>query len=112
MVDFTGLGESQAAFLLPQWVRGSPRESNGLDNAGLRAIRATPACTGPGHRDVQTVDVDESQVRAIVQELRDADIVMAVPEDECLIHQPSGNRFDSDTALVHFHWGWEAATEE
>jgi len=64
------------------------------------------------NRHVQTVDVDESQARAIVQELIAADIVVAVPEDQCLIHWPSGERFDSDTALVHFHRGWEAATAE
>jgi len=64
------------------------------------------------NRQVQTVDVDESEARAIVQDLIAADIVVAVPEDQCLIHRPSGDRFDSDTALVHFHRGWKAASSE
>ena len=64
------------------------------------------------NRRVQTVDVDESRVRRIVQDLRAAGIVVAVPEDQCLVHRPSSERFDSDTALIHFHRGWEAATDE
>jgi deoxyribodipyrimidine photolyase len=63
------------------------------------------------NRQVQTADVDESRARAIVQDLSAAGIVVAVPEDQCLVHRPSGERFDSDTALAHFHQGWEAATE-
>ena len=59
---------------------------------------------------VQTADIDEAKARAIVQELVDADVVAAMPEDQCLLHRPSGERFDSDTALVHFHRGWEAGT--
>jgi len=64
------------------------------------------------NREVQTADVDESRARTIVQDLRAADIVVAVPEDQFLIHRPSGERFRSDTALVHFHRGWEGATSE
>lgn len=63
-------------------------------------------------RGVQTVDVDESRAREIVRDLKAADIVVAVPEDQCLVYRPSGETFDSDTALVHFHRGWEAATDE
>lgn len=61
---------------------------------------------------MQTVYVDESRAQQIVTDLRAAGIVVAVPEDQCLAHQLSGERFDSDTALVHFHRGREAATEE
>lgn len=61
---------------------------------------------------VQTVDVDESKARRIVQDLRAAGTVKAVPEDQYLLHRPSSEIFDSDTALVHFHRGWEAATDE
>jgi len=61
---------------------------------------------------LQTADIDEAKARAIVQELVNADVVMAMPEDQCLVHRPSGERFDSDTALVHFHQGWEAGTAE
>jgi len=64
------------------------------------------------NKHVQAVDIDESRARATVQDLIAADIVVAVPEDQCLVHRPSGERFDSNTALVHFHRGWEAATEE
>ncbi len=64
------------------------------------------------NRRVQTVDVDESRARRIVQELIDADVVVAMPEDQCLVHLLSGEHFDSDTALVHFHRGWEAGTAE
>ena len=61
-------------------------------------------------RRVETVDVGESRAREIVQGLRDAGIVAAVPEDQCIVHRPSGEYFVCDTALVHFHWGWNAAT--
>ena len=64
------------------------------------------------NRQVQTADVDESRARAIVQELIDAGVVEAVLEDQCLVHRPSGERFNSDTALAHFHQGWEAANED
>jgi hypothetical protein len=64
------------------------------------------------NRQVQTVDVDESRARRIVQDLRAAGIVKTVPEDECLLHRPSGETFDSNTTLVHFHRGWEADTDE
>jgi hypothetical protein len=60
----------------------------------------------------QTVDIDESRAREIVQDLKDADIVVAVPEYQCLVHRPSGEKFASNTALAHFHRGWEAATAE
>ena len=64
------------------------------------------------HLRVETLDIDESRAREIVQDLKDADIVVAVPEDQCLAHRPSDERFDSDTALAYFHRGWEAANEE
>jgi len=64
------------------------------------------------NRRVQTVDIDESRARELVQDLKASDIVVAVPEDQCLVHRPSGERFDSDTALAHFHRGWEAASED
>ena len=64
------------------------------------------------NRRVQTADVDESRARQIVEDLRAAGIVVAVPEDQCLAHRPSGEMFHSDTALVHFHRGWEATTDE
>jgi hypothetical protein len=64
------------------------------------------------NRPVQTTDVDESRARQIVKDHRAAGIVVAVPEDQCLVHQLSGERFDSDTALVYFHRGWGAVTEE
>ena len=64
------------------------------------------------NRRTQTVDVDESRAREIVQELQDAGIVVAVPEDQCSVHRPSGEKFASNTALAHFHRGWEGATAE
>jgi len=63
------------------------------------------------NRRAQTVDVDESRARAIVQDLR-SDGIVAVPEDQCFVHRPSSEKFDSDTALVNFHRGWEAASEK
>jgi ribosomal protein S19E (S16A) len=65
-----------------------------------------------GNRRAQTVDVDESRAREIVQELQDAGVVVAVPEDQCPVHRPSGEKFTSNTALAHFHRGWEGATAE
>ena len=63
------------------------------------------------NRRVQTADVDEFRARAIVQDLRSDGIVVAVPEDQCLVHRPSGEKFDSDTALINFHRGWKAASK-
>ena len=60
---------------------------------------------------VQTVDADKSKARLIMQDLRGAGF-KSVPEDQWVLHRPSSERFDSDTALVHFHQGWEATTDE
>ncbi|WP_262174628.1 hypothetical protein [Haloarcula laminariae] len=64
------------------------------------------------NRRVETLNLEESRAREIVQDLKDAGIVVAVPEDQCLVHRPSGEKFNSNIALAHFHRGWEAATDE
>lgn len=62
--------------------------------------------------DVNRTHHDEYGVRQTVQDLGAADIVVAVPEDQCFVHRPSGEMFHSDTALGHVRRGWEATTDE
>jgi hypothetical protein len=64
------------------------------------------------HRRVKTADVDESRAWKDGAGPQSRYIVIAVPENWYLIHRPSGEHFNSNTALAHFHRGWEAATEE
>ncbi|WP_336339475.1 hypothetical protein [Haloarcula brevis] len=43
-----------------------------------------------------------------INEPVDADVVMQVPEDHVLVHEPSGFAFDSLTQLAVFHRDWTA----
>lgn len=52
--------------------------------------------------------IDESQAVNIVRDLRAEGIVEAIPEDQLLVHTPSGTTFKSDKALAYFHEGWTA----
>lgn len=52
--------------------------------------------------------IDESQAANIVRDLRAEGVVEAIPEDQLLIHTPSGTPFQSDKALAYFHEGWTA----
>ncbi|EMA25233.1 hypothetical protein [Haloarcula argentinensis] len=59
-----------------------------------------------------TIEIDEPRGRDVVNSLLDEGVVEPIPEQEVLQHVPSGQCFNSDTALVYFHKGWVAGTEE
>jgi len=61
--------------------------------------------------DVDTADVDDASAQNLVSDLVDADVVTPVPEDQVLVHEPSGTTFDSTTQLAVFHRGWAAARD-
>jgi len=58
---------------------------------------------------IDTADVDDATAQNLVNNLVDADVVTPVPEDQILVHEPSGTAFDSTTQLAVFHRGWKAA---
>ncbi|WP_459190845.1 hypothetical protein [Halosimplex sp. J119] len=58
-----------------------------------------------------TADVDDATARSLVDDLIDADVVTTVPEDQVLVHEPSGTTFDSATQLAVFHRGWTAGRD-
>ena len=60
---------------------------------------------------VATADVDDATARRLIDDLIDADVVTPVPEDRVLVHEPSGNTFDSSTQLAVFHRGWTAGRD-
>ncbi|WP_042662723.1 hypothetical protein [Haloferax sp. ATB1] len=61
---------------------------------------------------VDTADVDDDEVaQRLVNDLVDAAVVTLVPEDQVLVHEPSGTTFDSTTQLVVFHRGWAAGRD-
>ena len=60
-------------------------------------------------RDATSVDtayIDDTTAQRLVSGLVDADVVTPVPEDQVLVHEPSGTTFDSTTQLAVFHRGW------
>ncbi|MDS0243090.1 MULTISPECIES: hypothetical protein [unclassified Haloferax] len=62
-------------------------------------------------RDRRTEDIlsiDESVASDLVYVLRDEGVVDVIPEDELLVHVPSGQKFRSNLGLAYFHQGWEA----
>ena len=60
---------------------------------------------------VDTADVDDGTAQRLVSDLVDADVVTPIPEDQVLVHEPSGTAFDSSTQLAVFHRGWTAARD-
>ncbi|WP_251344717.1 hypothetical protein [Haloplanus halophilus] len=60
---------------------------------------------------VDTADVNNTTARSLVDDLIDADVVTPVPEDQVLVHEPSGNAFDSTAQLAVFHRGWTAGRD-
>ncbi|WP_136718224.1 hypothetical protein [Halorientalis salina] len=60
---------------------------------------------------VDTADIDDTTAQRLVNDLVDADIVTAVPEDQVLVHEPSGTVFDSSTQLAVFYRGWTASRD-
>ena len=60
---------------------------------------------------VDTADIDDESAKNLVSDLVDADVVTLVPEDQVLVHEPSGTAFDSTTQLAVFHRGWTAGRD-
>ncbi|WP_081927454.1 hypothetical protein [Halobellus rufus] len=58
-----------------------------------------------------TADIDDATAQRLVNDLVDADVVTPVPEDQVLVHEPSGTAFDSTTQLAVFHRGWTAGRD-
>jgi len=60
---------------------------------------------------VDRADIDDRTAQNLVSDLVDADIVTLVPEDQVLVHEPSGTTFDSAIQLAVFHRGWTAGRD-
>ena len=60
---------------------------------------------------VATADIDERGARHLVNDLIEDGVVTPVAEQRVLVHEPSGEAFDSITQLAVFHRGWRAATD-
>ena len=60
---------------------------------------------------VATADVDETTAHQLVNELIESGRVTPVADQRVLVHEPSGEAFDSITQLAVFHRGWQAATD-
>jgi hypothetical protein len=58
---------------------------------------------------VATADVDETTAHQLVNELIESGRVTPVVDQRVLVHEPSGEAFDSITQLAVFHRGWQAA---
>ena len=62
--------------------------------------------------DQSTTDLTDGTARRLVNDLVDDGLVTPVAERRVLVHNPSGEAFDSITQLAVFHRGWVAAREE
>ncbi|MFD1571255.1 hypothetical protein [Halorubrum laminariae] len=60
---------------------------------------------------VATADIDERSARRLVNDLIEDDMVRPIPDQRVLVHDPSGEAFDSITQLAVFHRGWQAARD-
>lgn len=60
---------------------------------------------------VTTADVDETSARHLVGDLLEDDVVVPVAEQRVLVHEPSGEAFNSILQLAVFHRGWIAARD-
>ena len=60
---------------------------------------------------VSKADVDETTARQLVSDLADDGLVTAVAEQQVLVHEPSGEAFDSIRQVAVFHRGWSAARD-
>lgn len=60
---------------------------------------------------VSTADVHRLTARELVANLVEEDVVRPVPEHRILVHEPSGEPFDSIHQLGIFHRGWKAARD-
>lgn len=60
---------------------------------------------------VSTADIHRLTARELVANLVEEDVVRPVPEHRILVHEPSGEAFDSIQQLGIFHRGWKAARD-
>ncbi|WP_433633033.1 hypothetical protein [Halomicrococcus sp. NG-SE-24] len=60
---------------------------------------------------VSMADIDETLARKLVSDLVDDGVVMAVAGQRVLVHEPSGEAFDSIRQLAVFHRGWSAGRD-
>ena len=58
-----------------------------------------------------TADVDETMAQQLVSDLVDDGVVTAVADQRVLVHEPSGEAFDSIRQLAVFHRGWTAGRD-
>ena len=58
-----------------------------------------------------TADIGQYAARRIVNDLVDSGLAFPVPKERLLVHDPSGEAFESITQLAVFYRGWTAATE-
>ena len=58
-----------------------------------------------------TADIGQYTARKLVNELVDSGLAFPVPEERLLVHDPTGEAFESITQLAVFHRGWTAASE-
>jgi len=63
-------------------------------------------------RNSDVLSIDESVASEVVYVLRDEGVVDIIPEEEKLVHLPSGQKFKSNVALAYFHEGWDAKVAE
>ena len=56
----------------------------------------------------QTADLTDTAARHLVNDLVDEGVVTPVAERRVLVHDPTGEAFDSITQLAVFHRGWTA----
>ena len=63
-------------------------------------------------RQSDVLSIDESIASDLVYMLRDEGVVDIVPEEQKLVHVPSGQMFESNVGLAYFHEGWDAKAEE
>jgi hypothetical protein len=56
-------------------------------------------------------DIGQDTAHRLVNDLVEAGIVVPVPDERVLVHDPSGQAFESIIQLAVFHRGWTAALE-
>lgn len=59
-----------------------------------------------------TVDMYEEKARLLIEQLIEKGTVEMRPDEDVLIHVPTGARFESAENLAHYHRGWEASNEK
>ena len=60
---------------------------------------------------VALADIDDGRAHSLVNNLVDDDVVIPIPNERVLVHEPSDEAFDSILQLAVFHRGWTAARD-